>query len=279
MSEQRRPSDRELEDALRDLGSRIEYPPTPDLSRAVRQRLEEGEARDRRGWMTSQAFRRVVAVAALVLISLVPILSGDMRGSIAGLFGGGQGAGSAASGGAAREPSPEDREDPSGSAASGTGSSFDLPSSAGGGVALGRSLELGERVSLREAQPVLLPSRLGKPDGIYAGGNAITLLYRARSALPPLGDTEAGLILTETRDGMESNYLDAEDASPERFERVSVNGRQGYWAGSGRDILPPVGEVARLPGGVLIWEQDGRALRLQAKLSKQEAVRLAESVH
>ena len=33
--------DRDLERELRELGSRVEYPPTPDLARAVRNRLDE----------------------------------------------------------------------------------------------------------------------------------------------------------------------------------------------------------------------------------------------
>ena len=43
--------DRDLERELRELGSRVEYPPTPDLARAVRRRLEEAEQpAPRRGW-------------------------------------------------------------------------------------------------------------------------------------------------------------------------------------------------------------------------------------
>jgi hypothetical protein len=33
-----------------------------------------------------------------------------------------------------------------------------------------------------------------------------------------------------------------------------------------------------LPGSVLLWEQGGLALRLEADISKQEAIHIAESV-
>ncbi len=97
---ERRP-ERGLERDLRDLGSRIEYPPTPDLARAVRHRLDaEGGRTPRRGFRhTLLSPRWAVPGAALVLVLFVAI-SPAVRGSLSDLFVSGQAASSGAGGGA-----------------------------------------------------------------------------------------------------------------------------------------------------------------------------------
>src|SRR5215212_3872145 len=90
--------DRELERELRELGSHIEYPPTPDLARAVRRSLdEEGEeraSRSRRVWSSLPSTRWAAAATALLLIVAVPVLSPAMRATVAGFFEAGQSASS-----------------------------------------------------------------------------------------------------------------------------------------------------------------------------------------
>jgi hypothetical protein len=94
--------DRELERELGELGSRIEYPPTPNLPRAVRSRLEEEtEQTPRRFWPALPGLGRAAAAAAVVVIIIA--LSPAMRTTVAGWFVSGQGAGSG--GEAARAPS------------------------------------------------------------------------------------------------------------------------------------------------------------------------------
>ena len=76
MAEQRRPlallTDAELEQALRDLGARLAYPPTPDLARSVRARLAAGPAprRPLLPWSWPAPAWRTVAVAAVALLLL-----------------------------------------------------------------------------------------------------------------------------------------------------------------------------------------------------------------
>jgi hypothetical protein len=41
-------SEEEIEQSLRSLGARIEYPPTPDVARTVRRRLEEEQTQEAR---------------------------------------------------------------------------------------------------------------------------------------------------------------------------------------------------------------------------------------
>ena len=102
MPESERPPEMGLERDLRDLGSRIEYPPTPDLARAVRHRLDaqEGAHTPARGpWRFPLSPRWAVPAAALVLILFVA-LSPAVRGSLSDLFSSGQAASSGAGGGA-----------------------------------------------------------------------------------------------------------------------------------------------------------------------------------
>jgi hypothetical protein len=135
----------------------------------------------------------------------------------------------------------------------------------------------GERISLQEARArmdgtLLLPRKpkLGNPDEVYAGETSgkdgIVLVYM--DGLPPLGDTGISLVLTETPGDIGPAYLRGKTTVGAEFERVSVNGASGYWRSTGH----------RLPGHVLLWEQGSVALRLEADVHKEQAIRIAESV-
>jgi hypothetical protein len=270
--------ERELERELRELGSHMEYPPTPDLARAVRRSLEgEGarqHTRPRRFWSSLPSLRWAVAATAFLLIVAVPALSPTMRDTVAGWFGAGQ---TASSGQAAREsgepPAAESARDGA------------LAPSAGGPRPSGEGF--GTRISLREARTVagglLLPETLGRPDEIYAGEppneEGVTLVYGARSGLPPLDGTGIGLVLTELPGGVEPAYFPGGERPGAGLQRVQVGGRPGYWVSSGSGVPSPIGRSeARLHGSVLLWEREGVALRLEADIPKQEAIRIAESV-
>jgi hypothetical protein len=272
-------SERELERELRELRSHIEYPPTPDLARAVRRSLDhEGTARPtrfRRLWSSLPSLRWAVAATAFVLIVAVPALSPTMRATVTGWFESGQTANSEqAAGGAGKPPAAESRGDGA------------LAPSAGGPQPSGEESGFGDRISLREARAgvaagdLLLPETLGKPDEVYAGEppdeEGVTLVYGARSGLPPLGDTGIGLVLTELPGDVESAYFREGERPEAGLQRVQVGGRPGYWVPAGRGVPSPTGE--RLHGSVLLWEQESVALRLEADIPKQEAIRIAESV-
>ncbi len=91
------PPDRDLDRELRDLGPRVEYPPTPDLAGSVRERLES-EAGGVGSLFRPQLWW--IAAAALVLLVAVPVVSLAFRGT-GGAFsaGGGAAGGLAESGG------------------------------------------------------------------------------------------------------------------------------------------------------------------------------------
>jgi hypothetical protein len=256
--------DRELERELGELGSRIEYPPTPDLARAARRRLEEEERTPRRGGFGLPTLSaRWAAAAALLLFLAVPLLSPATRETFSGPFV----AGPAADGGKPQGVAVE------------SGDGAPRPSSPG----------RAESITLREARaragdgaPVLLPraKELGEPDEVYALGRpsrgGVALVYRSRPGLPPLGGTEIGLVLTELPGDLESTYLE-EAVSMRGFEEVRVGGGGGYWIPDGRRLARPDHRTWRPRAGVLLWEREGRALRLEADLPKGEAIRIAES--
>ncbi len=272
--------DRELERELRELGSHIEYPPTPDLARAVRRSLDREvtarHARSRRFWSSLPSSRWAAAAAAFLLIVAVPALSPAMRATVVGWFEAGPTASSEQAAGEAAREVPADE-------------SAGLAPSAGRPRPSGGELGFGSRISLREARAgavageLLLPETLGEPDEVYAGEppdeESITLVYGARSGLPPLGDTGIGLVLTESPGDVGSAYFREGERPEAGLQRARVGGKPGYWVPAGRGVSSLAGRAeARLHGSVLLWEQEGVALRLEADIPKQEAIRIAGSV-
>ena len=272
--------DRELERELRELGSHIEYPPTPDLARAVRRSLDREvtarQARSRRFWSSLPSPRWAAAATAFLLIVAVPALSPAMRATVVGWFEAGPTASSEQAAGEAAREVPADES-------AGLAPSTGRPRPSGG------ELGFGSRISLREARAgavageLLLPETLGEPDEVYAGEppdeESITLVYGARSGLPPLGGTGIGLVLTESPGDVGSAYFREGERPEAGLQRARVGGKPGYWVPAGRGVSSLAGRAeARLHGSVLLWEQEGVALRLEADIPKQEAIRIAGSV-
>jgi hypothetical protein len=157
-------------------------------------------------------------------------------------------------------------------------------------------LGLGERVTLAEARrrvgfPVLVPAAAGldRPDAVFVNqavpaGGRVDLVYRARTGLPASSFTDAGLLITEFRGQLEPDFL-KKVAGAGMVQVVTVGGEPGYWfsgephffsyqdsAGQFRE------ERTRLAGNTLIWERGDLTLRLEGQLSKEEALRIAESM-
>jgi Domain of unknown function (DUF4367) len=255
--------DRELERELRELGSLIDYPPTPNVARAARNVLDEAaNEQSRRLRRAFPTMRWAAVAAAFVLVVAVPTLSPGLRATVSDWFVAedfqsiGVDAGS-----------PE-RQSEAGAPAAGVSKSATTPAQA--------PQFSGERISVREAQArmdgtLLLPRtpKLGKPEEIYTVGTAskegVMLVYKY--GLPPLGDTGIHLVLTEVPGDLEPAYLTGRTTAGSKFDRVSVDGNPGYWRSAGN----------RLPGQTLLWEQGGVALRLEANVKKEQAIRIAES--
>jgi hypothetical protein len=255
--------DRELERELRELGSLIDYPPTPNVARAARNVLDEAaNEQSRRLRRAFPTLRWAAVAAAFVLVVAVPTLSPGLRATVSDWFGAEDFQSTGVDAG-----SPE-RQSEAGAPAAGVSKSATTPAQA--------PQFSGERISVREAQArmdgtLILPRtpELGKPEEIYAVGTAskegVMLVYKY--GLPPLGDTGIHLVLTEVPGDLEPAYLTGRTTAGSKFDRVSVDGNPGYWRSAGN----------RLPGQTLLWEQGGVALRLEANVKKEQAIRIAES--
>ena len=255
--------DRELERELRELGSLIDYPPTPNFARAARNVLDEAaNEQSRRLRRAFPTMRWAAVAAAFVLVVAVPTLSPGLRATVSDWFVAEDFQSTGVDAG-----SPE-RQSEAGAPAAGVSKSATTPAQA--------PQFSGERISVREAQArmdgtLILPRtpELGKPEEIYTVGTAskegVMLVYKY--GLPPLGDTGIHLVLTEVPGDLEPAYLTGRTTAGSKFDRVSVDGNPGYWRSAGN----------RLPGQTLLWEQGGVALRLEANVKKEQAIRIAES--
>lgn len=129
----------------------------------------------------------------------------------------------------------------------------------------------GEAVTLAEAERVvgfqpLLPD-LGPPDGVRVNRfdpYFVVLLY---------GEPRARLRLTEMVGGLVEKYALVE----QRVERVAVDGRPGLWV-EGRHVVSEPFGLPRFAGNVLLWEQNGLTLRLEGRLTTEQALEIARSV-
>jgi hypothetical protein len=158
----------------------------------------------------------------------------------------------------------------------------------------GSNLALGDPVTLERAQrragfPVLVPAAVGRPDAVYlyenpSFGKRVDLVYRARRGLPRASTTGAGLLVTEMQATV-TPAIQKTIGSGTHFERLFVGGDRAYFF-SGREhgfaYVPKNGVMAfedqRLAGNTLLVERsDGVLLRIEGRLSRDEAVRIASS--
>ncbi len=129
---------------------------------------------------------------------------------------------------------------------------------------------IGERLSLADAErrvgfEALLPD-LGRPDAVYLdpGGELLVLLY----------GEPVRVRLSEFK----AQYsLEKFVTSEQLVQRVRVDGRRGLWI-RGPHVVAELFGQPRLSGSALVWQRDGLTLRLEGRLSKRQALRLASSI-
>lgn len=267
-----------LEAELRQLGSELAYPET-DVSARVQARLAAEPPRSRRErrpswlgasrrWRRSQPWLWRVAVAALAVVmatGAVLAASPGARQAVADWLG--------LRGVEIRDRDPSRPPPP-----------------------LGATLSLGERVDSADARrglsfPPLLPppSGLGAPDEFYLSpfpkGGRLTVVYQARDGLPAAGPGGVGLLLTQFRGGVADVAIRKLLGGGVRLEQVTVAGGPGYWfEGEPHQLFfaDADGQFhedrSRLAGNTLVWVQGDLTLRLESALSKDDSIRLAESL-
>jgi hypothetical protein len=238
----------ELEHALRRLGERVEFPPTPDLASRVRRGLEEAPPRR---WRPS---RRALAVALAVLAVGVGTAFAvpSARSTILDWLGI-------------------------------TGVDIvrvdELPA-----VAPPADLGLGEQVTLAEARTrvpydVVVPHAkgLGDPDAVYVARHGssyqVSFLWGTPDRVRLLVSEFRGFAMAEKMAQPGTNT-----------ELVRVHGQPGVWfAGAPHVFLytdggDPEEETMRLVERALVWQRGPLTLRLEGEISKQDALEIARSV-
>ncbi len=260
----------ELERALVDLGTRLDYPRLPALAVQVRSRLERELAppRVRQVLRPYRALRRTLALAVAGLL----LVAGAATAALFGLRGVD----------IRIRPTPPT-----------IGPTPTLPADSpdpGGVLSLGRKVTLAE-ARRRVSFPVRLPTLpgVGLPDEIYVDdhpvGGRVTLLYRPRPEFPRATTTNVGLLITEFRAGIDEEFIVKEAGPGTRVEQISVDGAPGYWIAGEPHTLVYVDEngnhfpdSARLAGNTLLWERRGFTFRLEADIDRQFALRIAVSL-
>ena len=249
----------ELERELREL--RVEWPETPDIAAAVAVRLSTMPApasrRQRPRWLERPAWQLGVAVAA-ALIAVVMAVP-PARSAVLEFLG-------------LRSVKIERREP--------------QPSRFGSDLAVGTPVTL-ERA--RERFPVLVPEEVGPPDAVYldenpVSGTRVDLVYRARPGLRRASSIGAGLLVSEMRATAEP-VIEKTIGSSTKLERLRIGADPAYFisgAQHGFAYVPesgePVFEDQRLAGNTLLVERgDGVLLRIEGRISRDQAIRIAMS--
>ncbi|WCB96157.1 hypothetical protein DSM104299_04913 [Baekduia alba] len=228
----------DLDTELRTLGHELDWPPTPELAAAVRERLPTRAAVPsprRRPARRRRAPRRVVVVLALLLLALpaAALAIPASRHAVLDALG-------------LRHVTVQRRATP--------------PHAA-------RSPQLGTRTAL--AAGTLVPAALGAPDAVYRRGDIITLVYdhprrllaQARGRLPDQPTLRKIIAMDDrarrtTVRGRAALFL----ADPHAYAWSDVTG-------------PPVRS-----GPALIWERGDTVLRLEGERDLARARAIAASV-
>jgi hypothetical protein len=265
--------DQILEARLADLGAHLDYPPTPALAGAIAGRLAGIEVRQR---VPAQPWwkRRPVVMATSLLAALAIMVGAvpPVRTTVAHWLG---------IRGIVIEPvqqNPTPRPQPSSTA---------TPS-------LGARLLLGRQLTLAQARaavdfPIAVPASLGEPDAVYLRASPpvqfVTLVYLPRSGLPEAPTTGVGLLVTELRGTLASEFLDKFVGPDATVEPVSVNGGAGYFiAGQPHELAytnaggTVVNDQVRLAGNTLIFERGDVSIRIEANLGRDQALAIAQSL-
>lgn len=228
---------RDLERDLREVARAIAVPATPDLASAVRDALPAAQAPAPRRLRPALVLATVIAAAIVAGLAVSPARTAILR-----FFGIG-----------AVQIELVDR----------------LPA-----VEPSVPLALGGKIDASEAPfRISVPDALGDPDGIYASGNVVTLLYGTPE--------DVRLLVTEI--GWEA--LTPEIAKKlvvgstnTRFVEIPGSTGPSIWLEGAPHVVVLAGAPPRLAGNTLVWVQDGRTLRLEGAVELDDALRIAESM-
>ena len=260
MADPQRLTDVELEGALRELGPRYPYPPTPNLAAAVHRRIVAQPAAPVRRLALWRDPRRLALAAAVVLmlVGAAALINPTTRDAIAHFF--------RVRGVIVARVSP------------------------GPSISPATPLNLGRATTLADAQSsvsftIAVPPALGAPDAVFVEkdvpGGEVALAYTPRAGIPLVKQTGLGVLITEFRGDLIPNFLTKEVGPSTTLEETKVNGDPGWWiAGEPHSVFVRIAGTdqvvsLRMAANTLIWEHRGVTYRIESGLSKADAFRIA----
>ena len=244
----------ELELQLVALREDVAWPATPDLAAAVQARVAlEPHRSERRARLPRRLVPALVALAlALVAFAALLAASPSVRATLRDWLG----IGSVRIARVERLPD----------------------------ISPARQLQLGRRATVAQAgahlgSPIATVRALGTPDAIYvsdAPPGRVSLVYAARPGLPP-GTAGVGALLDELQ-GDATTFIEKFVAGGVPITPVRINGERGYFIGGTHTVNLPDELRPRVAGNTVVWLHDAVTYRLETKLGRAAAVRLAQSV-
>ncbi len=256
--------DPDLERTLSDIGTRLDVP-TRDLWPAVRARIAERHAQP---WWTRVGLdpRTLAPIAATLAVILVAafLLTPDLAARAAEVLG--------LPGAQIFRISTTPTPMPT------TGAHLSFPGQRAASVA---------EASRLAGFPVREPAALGAADEIYVelAPVRVSLVYRSRQGLPVTALPGISALIVEFKGSLDAPILGKAIGPGTTLEAVPLSsGSAAYWlAGqphqffyrdSTGNIQP---DTLRLAGNTLLWDTSGITYRLEAQVSREEAVRIASS--
>ena len=255
----------ELERLLERTARELDWPPVPDVTAGVSERLRSKRPARRRLSRLPVARPVLVAVVALLLLAATVVAAvPPARDAVLDLFG-------------LRGATIERRER--------------LPHA----PPRRAQLALGERVSLEQAAGFLAfeplaPAAVPAPDAVYVRPNAtpggeLSLAYTARTGLPEAATTGLGLLVTEFRGDLDPLYIGKIAPQATRVERVHLDGMRAVWIEGAPHLFfyrDPNGDFRetrhRLAENVLLFERGRVLVRLEGRFGPERARELARSL-
>ncbi len=162
---------------------------------------------------------------------------------------------------------------------------------------IGTRLGLGSQTTLSSAAGavrwhVLVPSNLGQPDEVYLQlpplgppQGEVTLVYSGRPGIPTSGQTGVGVLVTEARGSVNTDFFGKMLGPDATLEEVTVAGHHGYWIAGQPHVFFLIDsdgntrdETLRLATNTLLIDDGGTIVRIEGDLTKAQAFQIAASL-
>lgn len=130
--------------------------------------------------------------------------------------------------------------------------------------------------------PVRRSELLGRPDEVYLGSRTpegeVAFVYRDEGG-------EVRALVTQFRGSLHRDLIQKSAGPETTIAPVRVNGEPGFWiAGEPHEFAyvdergQPAFDTLRLATNTLVWQAGRETLRLEGEFTKEEALRIAESL-